>query len=190
MEATLPTAKREKSLLAELAEVVILAAIIFAVVTFALQTVLVEGFSMVPTLQDQDRLISTKFDYHLHHPLDGDIVILKSPTDDTQDYIKRVIAGPGDQLRIVSGRVWVNGRLLHETYLRTDESFTYSWPPDNPDAGVVLGPDNYFVMGDNRNHSLDSRVFGFVKAEDIQARAWIRIWPLNHFGAISTPPSL
>src|SRR5579859_3702317 len=190
MEATLPTAKREKSLLMELAEVVVLATVIFAVVTFALQTVLVEGSSMVPTLQDQDRLIATKFDYRLHHPQDGDIVILKNPTGDPRDLIKRVVAGPGDHLRIVGGQVSINGHPLHETYLRTDESFNYSWPVDNPDTGVVLGSDDYFVMGDNRNHSLDSRVFGFVKSGDIEARAWIRIWPLSHMGAVSSAPSL
>lgn len=177
---------RTKSALLELTEILLLALVLYGVITFALQTVRVVGESMEPTLQNQDLLISTRFDYRLHSPQRGDIVILKDPYDNSQDFIKRVIAVPGDRLEIRHGVVYINGQRQNETYLPKTEPWT--WNADM--ASTVIPPGQYFVMGDNRNHSTDSRVFNTIATDQIVARAWIRIWPFDHFGPVSSSPTL
>jgi signal peptidase I len=194
---------KRKSVLREVVEVVVLALVIYFAVTSLIQTVRVSGLSMYPTLKDQDYLIATKFDYRLHHPHRGDIVTLKppcsagpnSPLDSqacSEDFIKRVVAVPGDRLSIVNGRVSVNGRAASEPYLRRDQTWTVNanWPAQNPAQGQVLGADQYFVMGDNRNFSTDSRIFGPISGEAIQTHAWIRLWPPGTIGTVGPGPSL
>jgi signal peptidase I len=180
---------KPKSLLAEVVEVVVLALGLYLVITFAIQTVHVLGLSMYPTLDNNDYLIATKIDYRLHPPQRGDIIIMRDPFDSSRDFIKRVIAVPGDRLEIRDGHVYINGQLLDEPYLRQDQAWTINntWPlPGSPDAGrpYLLQPNQYFVLGDNRNASSDSRVFGPVSRDRIEARAWLRIWPLDHFGPV------
>lgn len=183
-----------KSFLVELAEILLLALGLYAVITFAIQTVHVVGFSMVPTLNDGDYLIATKIDLRFTDPQRGDIVILKDPLDNSQDFVKRVIALPGEQLRIHSGRIYINGQLLVEPYLSGGEPWVTDndWPRGAASAstGEVIPPKTYFVMGDNRNHSSDSRVFGPIRRDEIEARAWIRILPLDKAGALSQRPHL
>lgn len=171
------------SLLRELFEVVVLAVILYFGISFAVQTVHVEGLSMFATLDDNDYLIANKIDYRLHPPQRGDIVILRPPTDNSKDFIKRVIALPGERLLIRDGYVYINGRLLREPYLPEAWTTLANWPQDGSD-GRVMGPNEYFVMGDNRNRSQDSRVFGPITRDRIDGRAWFRIWPFNHFGDI------
>src|SRR5207237_10388372 len=103
-----------KSFLVELAEIIVLAIGLYIVITFAIQTVHVIGYSMVPTLNDNDYVLATKADLHFTHPERGDIVILKHPFDNQQDFVKRVVALPGERLRITSGRIYINGRLWNE----------------------------------------------------------------------------
>ena len=179
------------SFLAELLEVVVLAVGLYLVITFAVQTVHVLGLSMYPTLHNDDYLIASKLDYRLHQPQRGDIVILKDPFDESKDFIKRVVAVPGDRLRIRDGRVYVNGRLQPEPYLRSDEAWTVAnnWPPNGSADGEVIPQGLYFVMGDNRNHSSDSRTFGPIRSSEIEAKAWIRIWPADRLGAIRADSS-
>lgn len=169
------------SLLRELAEVIVLAVILYFGISFAVQAVHVEGLSMWATLDDNDYLIANKIDYRLHPPQRGDIVILRPPTDNSKDFIKRVIALPGERLLISRGVVYINGHKLDEPYL--PEAWTYfdNW---GGDTGIVIPPNQYFVMGDNRNRSQDSRSFGPITRDRIDGRAWFRIWPLNHFGGI------
>jgi len=175
--------------LAEAAEVVVLALGLYLVITFAIQTVHVIGLSMYPTLNDNDYLIANKLDFRLHPPQRGDIIIMRDPFDSSKDFIKRVIALPGEDLLIKDGHVYINGHLLNEPYLRTDEPWNNNanWPaPGSPDAGQArtLPANQYFVMGDNRNASSDSRVFGWVARDRIEARAWLRIWPLAELGPV------
>jgi signal peptidase I len=169
------------SLLRELFEVIVLAVILYFAISFAVQTVHVEGLSMFATLEDNDYLIANKIDYRLHAPQRGDIVILRPPTLSTTDYIKRVIALPGERLLIRDGFVYINGHKLDEPYLPEAWTVNTEWGTPN---GEVIPPNQYFVMGDNRNRSQDSRVFGPIGRDRIDGKAWFRIWPLGHFGNI------
>jgi signal peptidase I len=171
------------SLFRELAEVVVLAVILYFGISFAVQAVHVEGLSMWATLEDNDYLIANKIDYRLHGPQRGDIIILRPPTDNSKDFIKRVIALPGERLLIRQGYVYINGHKLHEPYLPEQWTLATDWPANNP-SGQVMGSNQYFVMGDNRNKSQDSRIFGPITRDRIDGRAWFRIWPLDHFGNI------
>jgi signal peptidase I len=172
-------------LVTDLAEVILLALGLYLIINFAVQTVHVMGPSMYPTVQDQDYLIATKIDYHFHPPQRGDIIIMRDPLDSSRDFIKRIIAVPGDRVLIGNGHVYVNGHQLEEAYLNHESWTGYpSWPassPANP-QGQLMGHDEYFVMGDNRNNSSDSRVFGPIHRDHIEARAWIRVLPPTHIG--------
>jgi signal peptidase I len=169
------------SLLRELFEVVVLAVILYFGISFAVQAVHVEGLSMFATLDDNDYLIANKIDYRLHAPQRGDIIILRPPTDNSKDFIKRIIALPGERLLISDGIVYINGHKLDEPYLPEAWTTLNNW--GGPD-GQVVPPNDYFVMGDNRNRSQDSRIFGFISRDRIDGKAWFRIWPLNHLGQI------
>lgn len=178
------------SLLREVFEVVVLAVILYFGISFAVQAVHVEGLSMYATLDDNDYLIANKIDYRLHAPQRGDIIILRPPTDNSKDFIKRVIALPGEKLLIRDGVVYINGRKLDEPYLPEAWTTLNNWPPNGAD-GMVIPPNEYFVMGDNRNRSQDSRIFGPIGRDRIDGKAWFRIWPLDSFGSIySKTPSL
>jgi signal peptidase I len=170
------------SLLREVAEVVVLAIILYFGISFAVQAVHVEGLSMYATLDDNDYLIANKIDYRLHAPQRGDIVILRPPTNNSTDFIKRIVGLPGERVLIRAGVVYINGHRLDEPYLPEAWVNDANWP-DNP-QGQVMGPDEYFVMGDNRNRSQDSRFFGPISRDRIDGKAWFRIWPLSQFGDI------
>lgn len=180
-EAASARTSTASSLLRELVEVVVLAVILYFGISFAVQAVHVEGLSMFATLDDNDYLIANKIDYRLHAPQRGDIIILRPPTDNSKDFIKRIIALPGERLLISDGIVYINGHRLDEPYLPEAWTTLNNW--GGPD-GQVVPPSEYFVMGDNRNRSQDSRIFGFIGRDRIDGRAWFRIWPLNHLGQI------
>jgi signal peptidase I len=163
----------------------LLASILFSIfiIVFVYQPVRVEGTSMLPSLEDQDRLFISKFAYHkfAYHSGDihrGDVVVFRYPHDPTKNYIKRVIAVPGDDLRIDHGAVWLNGVLLHEPYIPPRYQDDRSLPQ------TVLGPDEYFCMGDNRSISFDSRDFGPVDRSLIYGRAAFVIWPMDQVGVV------
>lgn len=184
-----------RGILVEVAEVAVLAIGLYLIINFAIQTVHVIGLSMFPTVQDQDYLIATRIDYRFHSPQRGDVIIMRDPYDPSKDFIKRVIAVPGDRLLIRGGHVYIDGRLLNEPYINPAEAWTENadWPlsqPSNP-RGVLVGSGEYFVMGDNRNHSSDSRFFGMIRRNQIEAHAWIRVLPLTKIGQVGgTGPSL
>lgn len=178
------------SIFREVAEVLVLALILYFGISFVVQAVHVEGLSMFATLDDNDYLIANKLDYRIHNPQRGDIIILRPPTDNSKDFIKRIIALPGERLLIRSGIVYINGHKLDEPYLPEAWTIDTNWPQNGSD-GQVMGPNEYFVMGDNRNKSQDSRVFGPITRDRIDGKAWFRIWPLDHFGNIyAEVPSL
>ena len=191
MEATKQSSQvsRGRGILTEVAEVLLLALGLYLIINFAIQTVHVIGSSMYPTVTDNDYLIATKIDYRLHAPSRGDIIIMRDPYDNSRDFIKRVIGTPGDHILIRQGQVFINGHQLRETYVNSEPwTENADWPlgQTTDPQGFLLKSDEFFVMGDNRNHSSDSRVFGPVRRDQIEARAWIRVIPLSRLGPIDT----
>jgi signal peptidase I len=153
-------------------------AVSFFIITFLYQPVRVEGTSMLPRLGDQDRLFINKFVYHFAEIHRGDVVVFHYPRDPQKSYIKRVIAVPGDELRIDDGRTYINGRLLPEPYV--PKRFHDSRSQDV----MVIQPDQYFVMGDHRSISSDSRDFGPVPRDLIYGKAAFVYWPAEDMGVI------
>ena len=183
-----PPPAQQKSLFRDTLEIVFLALALYLVIQYAVQTVHVLGTSMYGTLHDQDLLVASKISYKLHAPQRGDIIIFKPPNDDARDFIKRVIAVPGDRLRIDKGTVYINGEVLKEPYLPERWTLNNTWPPDGRE--VIVPPDHYFVLGDNRNHSSDSRTFGYIDINEILGKAEVRIWPIADAGLLNSHPTL
>lgn len=148
------------------------------IIIFLYQPVRVEGTSMLPMLEDQDRLFINKIAYRMGEIHQGDVVVFQYPRDPSKSYIKRVIALPGERLRIDHGRVYVNGKLLVEGYV--PERFT----DDRSQPEMVLGAQEYWVMGDHRSISSDSRDFGPVNRELIYGKAAFVYWPVAQIGAV------
>jgi signal peptidase I len=178
----------QKSFLRDTLEIVFLALVLYVVIQYAVQTVHVLGSSMSLTLHDNDLLVASKISYKIHDPQRGDIIVFKPPNEDSRDFIKRVIALPGDKIRITNSVVYINGQVLHEPYLPEKWTYNNNWPADGQDK--LVPADQYFVMGDNRNHSSDSRSFGFVERDAILGKAEVRIWPLGQVGFLTSKPSL
>lgn len=131
---------------------------------FVLQTVQVQGLSMVPTLRDSDRYFLNRWVYHIHPPQRGDVVVLRDPSDGVFA-VKRIVAFPGDSLFLKGGHVFLNGRKLNEPYLYPNmPTYTCSKVPEEL---VLCGRDQDFVMGDNRTDSFDSRMYGPITRHDI-----------------------
>ncbi|MFZ0215638.1 MAG: signal peptidase I [Candidatus Dormiibacterota bacterium] len=178
--------RHTRGLLIELLEVVALAVALFIVIQVALEPVSVDGSSMYPTTVNQDYLIALKFPYYFHAPERGDIIIMKSPYNPNQNFIKRIVGLPNENLLIKNSHVYINGKVLCEPYLRpgVDGLWTVNanWPANG--QPYHLGPQQYFMMGDNRNASSDSRIFGPIPRSSIEAEAWLRLVPLNRFGSV------
>jgi signal peptidase I len=158
------------------------------IITFIAQSFRVEGSSMEPTFHDGQRLIVDKLSYRFSSPKVGDVVVFRYPTDVNRMFIKRVIGIPGDEILIEGGIVYRNGRALVENYINgpTHGAFTRNYGP------IIVPPDSYFVLGDNRLNSDDSRYpdVGFVPKNHLVGRAVFAYWPLNAIGIISVPDSL
>lgn len=150
----------------------------FMIITFVYQPVRVEGTSMLPELQDQDRLFINKFAYHFENISRGDVVVFHYPRDPSKSYIKRVIALPGDTLWIDEGRVYVNGKRIAEPYV------PMRFRDDRSMAKMVIPPNDYFVMGDHRSISSDSRDFGPVPRNLIYGKAAFIYWPADNMGVV------
>jgi signal peptidase I len=142
------------------------------IVTFGFQVARVEGQSMAPTLADQDRLIVNKLRYRLWSPQRGDIVMLYYPLNPDKSFVKRVIAEEGDTVRIVDGRVYVNDVPLGDEYVPAEYRSHDDWGPQ------VIPEGYYFVMGDHRNNSSDSRHWGMVPKKYILGKVQVRWWPV------------
>jgi signal peptidase I len=144
------------------------------IVTFGFQVARVEGMSMAPTLQDQDRLIVNKLAYRLGDPHVGDIVMLYYPLKPEKSFVKRIIAEEGDQVRIVNGHVYRNDVQLDDSFVPEEYRSHDDWGPQ------VIPEGYYFVMGDHRNNSSDSRHWGFVPKKYIIGKVQLRWWPMAH----------
>jgi signal peptidase I len=177
-----------RGLFTELAEVAALAVGLYLIITFAVQTVHVLGLSMYPTIGDQDYLLAVKLPYRFTAPERGDIVIMRNPFKPSQDFIKRVVGVPGDRILVENCRVYINDHVLAEPYLTGDHAWrgcTPPWPQTGQER--LLGSNEYFVMGDNRDNSTDSRTFGAIRRDQIEAKAWFRVLPFDHAGTFGGP---
>ncbi len=148
------------------------------VMLFLYQPVRVEGTSMLPRLEDHDRLFINKFVYQIEAIHRGDVVVFHYPLDPEKSYIKRVIALPGDRLWIDEGQVWLNGKPLRENYVPE------KYRDGRSMAEMVVPPDSYFMMGDHRSISSDSREFGPVERDLIYGKAVFVYWPARDAGVV------
>ncbi|HXY95010.1 MAG TPA: signal peptidase I [Acidimicrobiia bacterium] len=178
--------------------VLIVAAVLvaFLIKTFLFQPFSIPSASMVPTLEVGDRVLVNKLSYDFHDIERGDIVVFtaapngrwRSTGDD--DLVKRVIGLPGETItECETGRVCINGRLLHEGYLPAGTTTTINdippgCAPDSPPHGCTVPAGKYFVMGDNRSESADARYYGPIKGSSVVGRAFLRMWPLNRIGTL------
>jgi len=152
-------------------------------IVFIYQPVKVEGTSMMPTLTDQERIFINKFTYRFGFGSvsRGDTVVFWYPQDTSKSYIKRVIGVPGDRIRVEGGLVYVNGTPLQESYVPPENRDSNSWR----DGEEQVVPDGrYFVLGDHRNQSSDSRMWGYVPRENIYGKAVFVYWPLEKMGRV------
>ena len=148
------------------------------IILFLYQPVRVEGTSMLPRLEDSDRLFINKFVYHVSAIDRGDVVVFHYPRDPEKSYIKRVIALPGDDLRVDHGSVFVNGKLLNEPYVPAE------YQDNRSVAEMTLPPHEYYMMGDHRSISSDSRDFGPVQRSLIYGKAVFVYWPTRDAGVV------
>ncbi|HZP17364.1 MAG TPA: signal peptidase I [Terriglobales bacterium] len=148
------------------------------IIVFLYQPVKVQGTSMMPSLEDQERIFINKFVYRIEPIQRGDIVVFRYPRDPAQSFIKRVIGVAGDHVRIVDGRVLLNGKMLVEDYVPSAYQDKRSYPE------VVVPPGAYFVLGDHRILSNDSRDFGPVDAGLIYGKAVFGYWPMEKLGRL------
>lgn len=154
-------------------ETILLAGILFLAINALSARVRVEGFSMVPTLQDGEFVLVNRLAYRLGEHQRGDIVVFHHPSGQKQeDLIKRVIGLPGDSIRAENGGISVNGTILKEDYIAAPPSYTGEW---------IVPNNQLFVLGDNRNNSSDSHQWGFVPYEEVLGKAVLIYWPLNQF---------
>ena len=150
-------------------ETILLALVLFLVINTLSARVRVENISMKPTLQPGEFLLVNRVAYKIGEPSIGDIIVFHAPGPSDLDYIKRVIGLPGDHVKITDGMVYVNDQPLYEPYIADPPRYAGEW--DVP-------PEQLFVLGDNRNNSSDSHLWGFVPYEDIVGRALLIYWPL------------
>ena len=184
----------------EFLEAVLLAALVFFVLQTTVQNFKVEGSSMKPTLADAQYLlvnkaVYTRFDlarisrfvpfwdvkaprtvFPFHPPNRGDVIVFRFPKDPRRDFVKRVIGLPGEKVEMVQGDVYINGELLREPYLADKGGYSM--------AARVVGPGQYFVLGDNRGGSNDSRDWGTVPLEDVIGKVWFTYWPTSRLRLI------
>lgn len=169
----------------DLAKIVIFAlAIIVPFRMFVAEPFVVSGSSMVPNFHNRDYLVVDRFTYHRSEPKRGDVIVLKFPKDTSQFFIKRIVGLPGETVRLEQGHVVVynaenpQGFRLKEDYLPS-QGITLGRP-----EAVTLGSEEYFVLGDNRTASSDSRVWGILPKNDIIGKAWLRVLPVQSFGFV------
>lgn len=161
-------------------DILLVAGLIFR--SFILQPFLVDGSSMEPNFHNKEFLLVDRINYQFKLPRRGEVIVFKYPKDPSQDYIKRIIGLPGENVKIEDGQVFINSLPVDEKYLpRTSQT---NLPNKLNILDLTLAQDEYFVLGDNRNNSSDSREWGTVPKENIIGRAWFAVYPLENFGKI------
>ncbi|NOY97663.1 MAG: signal peptidase I [Chloroflexi bacterium] len=169
----------------DLLETILLSVVLFLGINAISARVRVDGFSMRPTLENGEYVLVNKLAYKANLPRHGDIIVFHFPMDPNQDFIKRVIGRPGDEVKIEAGQVIVNGETLDEPYIAAAPRYTGDW----------LVPDGYlFVLGDNRNDSSDSHSWGLVPMENVIGKAILVYWPppewnvIDHIQVVNAAP--
>lgn len=179
--------KKVFSLFYEMIEVFVVSASIFVVIyLFLMQPHQVKGSSMFPTFKDGEYVLTDKVTYRTRKPIYGDVIVFRAPINENFDFIKRVIGIPGDRVMVSGGKVYVNGNPLPETYLPSE----YTTAPGKflqQGTEYIVPEGSVFAMGDNRDHSSDSRDWGPVPDQNIIGRAFLRYWPANKMGFIVSP---
>lgn len=171
----------DRGRLFEIAKTVIVVVLIAVLVrSFIVQTFYVSGASMEPSYHDGEYLLVDKLSYHFRAPRRGEVIILQFPKDERKDFIKRVIGLPGERVEVRGGAVYIDGRALDEPYL-SGANVTSGGDP------VKLGEDEFYVLGDNRNNSSDSRSWGVLPRRDVLGRSWLRFWPPGKTGLAARP---
>jgi signal peptidase I len=174
---------KRRSIVRELLETAVLTVAIFLVVRIALQNFKVEGESMFPNLHNGEYILVNKVDYMIHSPQRGDIIVFKATNagQPDKDFIKRVIGLPGETVEVKNNAVYINGTALKEPY--EDQ------PPDYTFPKTTIPPNDYFVLGDNRNNSQDSHIWKWLQRKYIIGKAWVSYWPPSelHIFGISIP---
>lgn len=181
----------------DIGEVIVFAiGIFFFVYLLIMRPHKIDGQSMEPNYPNAEYLLTEKVSYYLHAPQRGDVVVLRPPVvvSEGSEFIKRIIGLPHETVRVENGRVFINGKLLNEPYIASDVlTFGGTYLQDGQD--YVVPANQYFLMGDNREHSSDSRFWGPVPLnltpntdlEGINGRAWIIYWPVNKVGITKLP---
>lgn len=170
-----------RELLSWIIYIAVIVGITFLIVTYVGHRTRVQGQSMEPTLHNEDNLLIDKISYRFREPKRYEIIVFPYKHEEDTYYIKRIIGLPGEKIQIVDGKVYINDKPLGEHYGK--EEMLEGGIAENK---IQLGDDEYFVLGDNRNNSSDSRdpSVGVLKREDILGRAWVRIWPLDSIGVV------
>ena len=182
MPDEVPEPSRLQEVLSFLAYAALVFGITFLIITFVGQRTKVSGNSMYDTLENGDNLILEKLSYRFHEPERFDIVVFRYTHKKNTFYIKRVIGLPGETVQIVDSKIYINGEILEENY-----GYEPIQDAKRASQPITLGEDEYFVLGDTRNDSSDSRdpAVGNVTRSQIIGKAWLRIWPLNKIGLIN-----
>lgn len=179
-EPSVNWAKKIALLVFEVVKVVLISlAIILPVRLFLVQPFYVEGASMEPNFYQNEYLIIDEISYRFNEPQRGEVIIFKSPQGDRSYFIKRVIGLPGEKIEVKDGHVFINGSKLEEKYISNFSTEDHQ--------EITVNQAEYFVMGDNRINSMDSRQFGPIKDSSIIGRVWIRGWPINRLNTFNLP---
>ncbi|MBI5613608.1 signal peptidase I [Candidatus Gottesmanbacteria bacterium] len=170
-----------------LQSIVVVLAVLVMVYLFIMSPQEISGASMEPNFHNGEYILTNKISYKLAEPKRGDVIIFKSPKNKEIDYIKRIIGLPGDRVKLVSSKFYVNDHVVNESAYLAPELYTFggSFLHENQETTVPAG--YYFVAGDNRPHSSDSREFGPVPLEDFIGKAFFRYFPFNRTGVITRP---
>ena len=171
-----------KTFFRELILTLVLAIVLFFLLQATVQNFYVDGASMEPSFQDRQRVLVSKVAYYLHEPERGDVLIFRPPQNEQKDYIKRLIALPGDTVEVKKGTIYVNDSPLEEPYIKSPPRYTVEMQkiPEN----------SYFVLGDNRNNSDDSHNGWFVPRQNIVGKAWLSVWPPGKWGLVPDYPAM
>lgn len=179
--------KRLGAFFLDILEVIVFAVgIFFFVYLLIMRPHKIKGQSMMPNFPDAEYLLTEKVTYYLHKPQRGDVVVFTPPVSETDEFIKRIIALPGERVMVKGGHVYINDNILRESYIpedfRTEEGTFLA-------EGIeyTVPEEQFFVMGDNREHSSDSRFWGPITPKEISGRAWVIYWPPKSAGSVKNP---
>jgi len=174
----------------ELAEVVIISlAIILPIRYFLVQPFYVKGASMEPTFDDHEYLIIDEISYRFREAERGEVIVFRYPNDPSQYFIKRIVGLPGETVTVRDNQVIISGGSAEEPFVLDEAEYLPAEKRTSGDESVTLGQDEYFVLGDNRGSSLDSRSFGPLPERHIVGRVWIRGWPLDRVTLFDRQPT-